>query len=182
MIRLVAVRLIDAIPTMLLVLTLVFVALRMLPGDPALAALGEYATPEQLDRLRDEMGLNLPLWEQYISFLWNVVTLNFGNSLALSFSVSEMLALHVPYTIQLTIASMIIGGIISVPLGVVSATHRGRAADSGVRIFALLGAAIPDFYLGALVLIVFRCTSAGFRLAAAAKVFGAYFITWLCPR
>ena len=70
---------------------LVFVAMRILPGDPAVAALGEYATPEQLASFRERMGLNVPLWQQYLDFLVNIVTLNFGTSMITGENISAML-------------------------------------------------------------------------------------------
>ena len=81
MARYLALRLLDAIPTVFLVLTLVFIAMRILPGDPALAALGDKATPEQLALFREQMGLNVPLWRQYFDFFIGVLTLDFGRSL-----------------------------------------------------------------------------------------------------
>ena len=153
MIRTVALRIVDAIPTMLLVLTLVFLALRLLPGDPALVALGDNATPDQLALFRAKLGLDVPLWQQYITFILNVVRLHFGNSYMNSAPIGELLQENLPYTIELAAAATVVGVFIGMPLGVISATRRGRAADYGSRLFALLGFAVPDFYLGALFLI-----------------------------
>lgn len=155
MTRYVVLRLADAIPTVLLVLTLVFVAMRILPGDPALAALGDTALPDQIAALREKMGLNLPLWQQYINFLGGVLTLDFGRSLINNTPVLELLAYNLPYTIELTIVAMLMGISAGIPLGVLAATHRNRMPDSAVRLFSLIGYAIPDFYLGALLLIMF---------------------------
>src|SRR5271155_4586160 len=94
-------RVVDAIPTVLLALTLVFVALRLLPGDPAQVALGEFATADQVHALRVKMGLDAPLWLQYLTFLRDVVTLQFGTSFASSVPVKEILAQNLPYTIEL---------------------------------------------------------------------------------
>ena len=153
MLRMIGLRVIDAIPTMLLVLTLVFFALRILPGDPAQVALGEFATPEQIAALRAKMGLDVPLWQQYLVFLWGAVTLDFGTSFVSSVPVGDMLAENLPYTIELTLLATIFGLLMGIPLGVASAKRRGTAVDFGARVFALLGYAIPDFYLGALLLI-----------------------------
>jgi peptide/nickel transport system permease protein len=153
--RLVASRVLDAIPTMLLVLTLVFVAMRLLPGDPAVTLLGDHATPAQIEAMRARLGLDVPLWQQYLRFLWNALTFDFGKSFVNSQSVAAMVALNLPYTIELTIVSTLIGTIAAIPLGVVAATHRGKAADYATRLFSLAGFAIPDFYLGALLLIAF---------------------------
>ena len=155
MLRTVGARLLDVVPTVLLVLTLVFIALRLLPGDPAAVALGDYATPEQLKLFREQMGLNLPLWHQYFDFLWNMLTLDFGQSLVDRTSVLHVIAVNLPYTIELTLVATAMGLLFGIPLGVLAAVHRGKLPDAGVRGFSLIGYAIPDFYLGALFLIVF---------------------------
>jgi peptide/nickel transport system permease protein len=146
-------RVLDAIPTVLLALTLVFVALRLLPGDPAQVALGEFATPDQVHALRVKMGLDAPLWLQYLHFLRDVATLNFGTSFTSSVPVKDILAQNLPYTIELTLLATLFGLVMGVPLGVIAATRRGSSVDFSARIFALIGFAVPDFYLGALLLI-----------------------------
>lgn len=148
-------RLVDAIPTVFFVLTLVFVAMRILPGDPALAALGDNALPDQLAAFREKMGLNVPLWQQYLNFLKGVVTLDLGRSLISNTPVVQLLAHALPYTVELTLVATLMGVAAGVPLGVLAATHRNQAADSGVRLYSLVGYAVPDFYLGALLLITF---------------------------
>jgi peptide/nickel transport system permease protein len=148
-------RVVDSAITIILVVSLVFVAMRILPGDPAVAALGEYATPEQLAAFRARMGLDAPLWLQYLTFLRDIVTLNFGTSMITGESISAMLLANLPYTVELTIAAMLVGMIIGVPIGVLSATRRGSAADYSARVIALAGFCVPDFFLGALILIIF---------------------------
>jgi len=155
MLRVIGARLLDAVPTVLLVLTLVFIALRLLPGDPALVALGDYATPEQLALFRQQMGLNAPLWQQYFLFIWDMLSLDFGQSLIDRRPVLQLLAENLPYTIELTLVATGMGLFIGVPLGVIAAVNRNRLPDAGVRVFSLVGYAVPDFYLGALLLIVF---------------------------
>ncbi len=148
-------RLADAIPTILLVLTLVFIAMRILPGDPAIAALGDNATAEQLQLFRERMGLNAPLWQQYINFVIGTLSLDFGRSAMTDQPVLGLIAYNLPYTIELTIVAMIMGVVVGVPFGVWAATHRNGLPDSAMRGFSLFGYAIPDFYLGALLLITF---------------------------
>jgi ABC-type dipeptide/oligopeptide/nickel transport system permease component len=155
MLRMALARLLDAVPTVLLVLTLVFVALRLLPGDPALVVLGEYATQEQLALFRAQMGLDQPLWWQWLDFLRDMLTLDFGSSMITRQPVATLLAENLPYTIELTLLATCIGLVLGVPIGVAAAVHRGRWPDNGARVFSLVGYAIPDFYLGALLLIVF---------------------------
>ena len=101
------------------------------------------------------MGLNLPLWHQYVDFLWNMLTLDFGQSLVDRTSVLHVIAVNLPYTIELTLVATAMGLLFGIPLGVLAAVHRGKLPDAGVRGFSLIGYAIPDFYLGALFLIVF---------------------------
>ncbi|MDB5585752.1 MAG: dppB [Devosia sp.] len=153
--RYLLIRLADAIPTIFLVLLLVFIAMRILPGDPAIAALGDMATAEQLQMFREKMGLNAPLWMQFINFVWGVLTLNMGTSMMSNQSVVGLVLYNLPYTIELTLVAMLMGLTAGVPLGVLAATHRNKLPDSGVRVFSLIGYAVPDFYLGALLLIVF---------------------------
>ncbi len=148
-------KLLDAVPTVLLVLTLVFVALRILPGDPALVALGDYATPEQLALFRSQTGLDAPIWQQYFTFLWDMIRFDFGSSLILHRPVVDIIAENLPYTIELTIFATLLGVLFGLPFGVIAAVKRNKWPDSGMRIFSLIGYAIPDFYLGALLLIAF---------------------------
>lgn len=142
-------------PTVFLVLLLVFIAMRILPGDPAIAALGDMATPEQLALFRERMGLNDPLWLQFITFVIGVFTLDLGNSMMSNQNVVGLILYNLPYTIELTVVAMLMGILAGVPLGVLAATNRNKLPDSGVRVFSLIGYAIPDFYLGALLLITF---------------------------
>lgn len=148
-------KLLDAIPTLWLVLTLVFIALRILPGDPALVALGDFATPEQLALFREQTGLAAPLWQQYFTFLWDVVTFDFGASLISKERVAVLIVHNLPYTVALAFGATLIGLIVGLPFGVWAAVRKNRLPDQGMRIFSLIGYAIPDFYLGAILLIVF---------------------------
>src|SRR5579875_3694433 len=124
MLRVVVQRLIDAIPTILLVLTLVFLALHVLPGDPAQTILGDQATPQQLALVRAKLGLDRPLILQYVHFLWDTLRLQFGNSYMNNLPIGAILWQNLPYTMELTLAATILGVAMGVPLGVVSATHR----------------------------------------------------------
>lgn len=157
-------RLLDAIPTIFLVLTLVFIALRLLPGDPALVALGDQATPEQLALFREQAGLNVPIWQQYFVFLWDMLTLNFGKSLISGSNVVDTIARNLPFTVELTIVATGIGALIGIPFGVWAAVRKNRAPDQGMRVFSLVGYAVPDFYLGAMLLIIFALNLAWFPI------------------
>ena len=155
MIAYIARRLLEVVPTVLLVLTLVFLALRVLPGDPAVAALGEFATPAAIETFRHKLGLDQPLWAQYIAFLRDAVTGDFGRSMINGTSINALLARSLPYTMELAVAALLFGIAVGVPLGVWTATRRGGAVDGFGRLFALLGFSLPDFYLGVLLLLAF---------------------------
>lgn len=167
MIRNLLVRLVDTVPTLLLVLTLVFVAMRILPGDPAVAVLGDAAAPGQLEIYREKMGLNVPIWQQYFNFLGGVLTLDLGNSYQTGQPVIQIIARALPYTIELTVVAVLLGSIIGIPLGVIAARNRNKAPDTSVRVFSLIGYAIPDFYLAALLLIAFALNLHWFPLNGA---------------
>jgi peptide/nickel transport system permease protein len=148
-------RAIDAVLTILLVLTLVFLAMRVLPGDPAVAALGETATQEQLTQFRTVMGLNAPLPVQYVQFVWHMLRFDFGRSFVTNESIAGLLATNLPYTLELALGAIVIGMLLGIPAGVISATRRGTSMDYLTRVLSLTGFCVPEFYLGALLLIVF---------------------------
>ena len=164
-------RLIDAIPTALFVLTLVFLAMRLLPSDPATAVLGDVAGPEQIAALREKLGLNEPLWRQYLDFLVNTVQGDFGRSLVNNVPIGKLLAKHLPYTIELTVAATIIGVVIGIPIGILSAIRRNKPIDYIARIFALTGFSVPDFYFGAILLIVFSLGLGWFPIMGGGETF-----------
>lgn len=164
-------RLIDAVPTALLVMTLVFLAMRVLPGDPAIAVLGDFAGAEQIARFRERMGLNEPLWRQYIDFLVNTLQGDFGRSLVNNVPIGQLLARHLPYTIELTIGATLIGLMIGIPIGILSAVRRNAGIDYVARLFALAGFSVPDFYLGAILLIVFALSFGWFPIMGGGEEF-----------
>ena len=145
----------EVIPTVLLVLTLVFLALRILPGDPAIAALGEYATPDAIATFRHKLGLDQPLWLQYLTFVGRALTGDFGVSMTNGTSINALLLDSLPYTIELALAATLIGIVVGVPLGAWAAVRRNRSPDVIGRLFALAGFSLPDFYVGVLLLIAF---------------------------
>ncbi len=116
-------RVIDAVLTVLLVLTLVFLAMRVLPGDPAVAALGDQASPEQLAQFRDQMGLNASLPVQYLSFVWHMVRLDFGKSFVTNESIAALLGHALPFTLELALVAIVVGMVLGIPAGVMAATH-----------------------------------------------------------
>ncbi|ODT72549.1 MAG: glutathione ABC transporter permease [Pelagibacterium sp. SCN 63-23] len=154
----------DAILTAFLVFSFVFFAMRLLPGDPVIAMLGDRASAETIENVRASLGLDKPLLVQYGEFVWGLLNFDLGTSLINRASVSETMMRNLPYTIALTIASTIIGIVIGIPAGVVSAMRAGKATDHATRIGSLFGSALPDFYLGVLFLLLFGLTLRWFPL------------------
>lgn len=171
MARYISLRVLDSIPTVFLVLTMVFLAMRILPGDPAIAVLGENAQPETIARFREQFGLNDPLWLQYLKFLQDIFTLDLGNSLVKNVPVATLIANNLPYTIELTIVAVLMGLVFGVPMGVYAAVNRNRLPDNSFRVFSLVGYAVPDFYLGAVLLIVFSLNLGLFPINGAGEGF-----------
>jgi ABC-type dipeptide/oligopeptide/nickel transport system permease component len=148
-------RILIAIPTMLITLSMIFFALRILPGDPALSILGEGATEEVLQTLRQQMGLNIPIWQQYLNFLGGIVRGDFGISIATGKPVMEMIQTIFPHTIRLAIGGLFIGCLIGIPIGVLSAIKQNTAMDSLIRFSAMVGISFPPFFLAILLMIGF---------------------------
>ncbi|MCC7021537.1 MAG: ABC transporter permease [Thermomicrobiales bacterium] len=141
-------RLLLAIPVLLGIMTAVFILLQLIPGDPALALAGEKASVEQVDRVREEFGLNRPLPVQYAYFLKSAFTLDFGESLRTHQPVSGELRQFFGATMELSIAALIIALVIGIPAGVIAATHRSTPLDYGTMILALIGISTPVFWAG----------------------------------
>lgn len=148
-------RLLSAILVMWAVATLVFFAMRLIPADPAQVVLGDYASQELIEAFRHKMGLDLPILQQYRSFLVGVLQGDFGRSMVTGRPVAEQIFTLFPYTLSLALASLLIGSAIGIPLGVITAIRRNTIVDSLGRLFALAGFSFPAFYLAVLLLIVF---------------------------
>jgi len=155
MIRHISRRLLLTIPTLLAVFTIIFIIVRVAPGDPAVAALGDSASADAVEALRERMGLNEPLWKQYLTFLGDLSRGDLGRSLISQKPVSEQIAFVLPYTIELTAAAILIGLVLGIPTGVITAIHRNSAADYVGRTLSLLGLSFPSFYLGILFMFFF---------------------------
>jgi ABC-type dipeptide/oligopeptide/nickel transport system permease component len=148
-------RLLAAIPTLLAVLTIIFLIVRVAPGDPAHAALGDYASAEAVENLRERLGLNEPLYVQYFDFLFSLLRGDLGHSLISQQPVSEQIVSVLPYTLQLTVAGMFVGIALGVPLGVWTAVRRNTWVDYVGRIVSLTGLSFPIFFLAILLIYLF---------------------------
>jgi peptide/nickel transport system permease protein len=148
-------RLLQVVPTLLLLSLLVFAWLRALPGGPAQALLGDRATPEKIAELNKVMGLDQPIFVQYGKFLGRILTGDFGTSTITSQPVLAEIGRALPATIELSIAALLIAIVLGIPLGYLAASRRGGPVDVGTVIGTLLGVAVPVFFLGYLLKAVF---------------------------
>src|ERR687896_1817454 len=155
MIRHIGRRLLLAVPTLLAVFTIIFIIVRVAPGDPAVAALGDYASADAVAALRERMGLNEPLWRQYLTFLGDLARGDLSDSLKTGQPVWTQIESALPHTIELTAAAILIGLILGVPVGVVTAVKRNQAPDYIGRIVSLVGLSLPAFYLAILLIYFF---------------------------
>ena len=157
---LVAARLLQIVPTFLAIGVVVFVLARLLPGDPVSAMLGDRATEEAVARLRGQMGLDQPLWTQFLLFAGRMLRGDFGASIALRVPVTAVIAERLPATLMLTALATVLAVGIAVPLAFVAATQAGRWPDYLIRAAFQVGLSSPIFYVGLLLLTVF---AAGLR-------------------
>lgn len=151
-------RLIQLVPTVLGIVTLVFLMLRLLPGDPAAYIAGENIGEEALEGLRQQLGLNKPIGEQYVEYLVRLSQLNLGQSVVTSLPVSQLLAGALPITLLIGGVSLVLGFVISVPLGTIAAflAAKGRGAlDQALIWTAMLIDVMPSFWVGLLLMLLF---------------------------
>jgi len=148
-------RLLSALLVMWAVATIVFLAMRLVPADPAEVVLGDHATEAALTAFRARTGLDRPLAEQYVAFFRGLLAGDLGRSLISGEPVGAQIWAVFPYTLTLAIASLVIGAAIGIPLGVWTAIRRGGWLDVLGRVFALAGFSFPAFYLGILLLLLF---------------------------
>ena len=155
-------RLLLIIPTLFLVSVFIFIILRLLPGDVALIILTGGGTtqidPQQYAELKQQLGLNDPWHVQYINWVWGMLRLEGGDSLWTGNPVFEDISRALPATIQLTVMALLISLVIAVPLGILSAMHRNSLLDYGMRTIAISGLAMPDFLVGAMLVLVLILT------------------------
>ena len=155
MIRFVLRRSLLAVPTIVAAATLVFSLIHAVPGDPVDVMLGESAQAADRSALRQALGLDRPLLVQYRDFLTGLAVGDLGRSLVSDEPVARLIAARVPATLQLTFAALAVAVALALPLGILAAARPGTLIDRGAVAFALLGAAMPTFWLGPLLIIVF---------------------------
>jgi len=143
------------IPVIIMVGIITFLLIRLIPGDPAAQMLGLDATPKEIEVLRHEMGLDQPIYKQFIIWGGNVVQGNLGHSIFLNQPVSEAIVEHLECTISLAILALTYSVLVALPIGVVAAVKQNAWQDKVVMTFALFGVSAPSFWLGLMAIFVF---------------------------
>ena len=148
-------RIIQVIPVLFLCSVIIFSLIRLIPGNPALILAGPDALPEQIEALTSELGLDKPIIIQYFIWISNVLMGDFGNSIINGYPVFKLIGIKFIATLELAISGLIISLLISFPLGILSAIKRNGIIEKFTTIFVALGQAIPTFWLGILLVLVF---------------------------
>jgi glutathione transport system permease protein len=148
-------RMLALAPTLLGALTLIFMVVHLIPGDPVLVILGENYSQASYDTMRQRLGLDKPLLTQYANYLQEVATGNFGDSFRTKRSIAEDIAAQFPYTLQLAIASLLMSLVIGIPAGMIAALNRNRLPDQISTILSLFGICTPGFWLGVMLIYFF---------------------------
>ncbi len=151
-------RLLSLLFVLLGVVTLVFLLIHLVPGDPVQTMLGESATPTDLEALRQALGLDQPLLTQWSTYMLNLLQGDLGTSLYSKEPIFEMLLERFPATLELAVASLFIAVLVALPFGSIAALRKDSVYDNGAMIFSLLGVSIPNFWLGPLLILLFSLT------------------------
>lgn len=183
-------RLLSVIPTLIGVTFVIFMFQRLIPGDPAVAMLGEHAAKENVERIREQLGLNRPLFldrdalhqgdfaqffdSQYIRYLGRLVRLDLGDSIHRRIPVAETLAQRFPATVELGLLSLMIAILIGIPVGIASAARRNSILDGVSMVGSLIGVSMPIFWLGLMEIMLFAVLlnwlPTGGRLSSGVKI------------
>src|SRR6201987_1329955 len=155
MLRYVLTRLLYTLPVIWLVVSLVFLLVHLVPGDPIAQMLGEGAPAADLEAARHAYGLGLPLGQQYVNYWKGVLHGNLGTSFRYNQSVTQLLSQRYPSTLQLTVAALVVAILLSIPAGVHSARTRNQWEDRTISVVSLVGLAFPNFALGPILILVF---------------------------
>jgi peptide/nickel transport system permease protein len=146
--RYIVVRLLLTIPMLLILVSVVFLVLRVIPGDPAVAILREGASEEQLQAFRERLGMNVPIHMQYFNFMSGIVRFDFGESMVRPVPVTQEIKTFFPATVELAIFSMLVTAIVGVYTGAYAAQHRKKSRDYVIRILSIVLYSIPIFWFG----------------------------------
>jgi peptide/nickel transport system permease protein len=153
------------VPVLLGVITVVFVALRLIPGDPAIALAGDKASAAQIEQMREGLGLNRPLPVQYVEFVTNILTGQLGTSIRTRASISKELPENFAPTVELSLAALLIAVAVGLPTGILAAIRRGTVLEQAMMIGSLFGVSMPVFWIGLMLIYVLGAQAGLFPLS-----------------
>jgi peptide/nickel transport system permease protein len=148
-------RLALTLPVVWLVVSLVFLLIHLVPGDPIVQMLGDGATPADISSLRHQYGLDQPLWAQYLHYWSGVLHGDLGSSIRLRSTVANLIAARYPYTMALTLTALGLALALALPAGILAAVRRGRWVDHALSVVSLFGLSVPGLALGPILILVF---------------------------
>lgn len=148
-------RIFDLLPTIFVVAVIVFIVTRMIPGDPASVMLGPQASVEDIEALRQKLGLNEPLYMQFLQYIGNLLQGNLGISYTYNEPIMSLIMDRFPNTVILAISALIIAVIIGIPAGIISASKQNSLLDYSVMLISLIGVSMPIFWLGVMLVLYF---------------------------
>ena len=172
------IRLALTVPVVWLVVSLVFLLIHLVPGDPILQMLGEGATPVDIGLLRHQYGLDQPLWEQYVHYWNGVIHGDLGSSIRLHETVAHLIAARYPFTLALTLTALALGLALALPAGIFAAVHRGRWLDQTLSVVSLFGLSVPSLVLGPVLILFFSIRLGWLPVSGASAGGGAGRIDW----
>ena len=174
-------RILQMIPVLIVSAIAIFLLMRLLPGDAALATLGDKIDPEVYAALREEMGLNQSLWTQFTVWVFALAQGDLGTSVIYKIPVAGLVASRMQVTVLLAVVAVVMTVVIALPLGYLAGAKKGKLPDVVVRLLALLGLAAPSFWVGLMLLIVFGVRLAIFPTSGWGKTMGEHFWSLILP-
>ena len=184
MLDFIARRLVAIIPVLAVVAVFVFLMLRLTPGDPAAVIAGDNATSDQIADIREKLGLNLPIWQQFGIWIGNILQGNFGESFFFKKTVAELIAQRVEPTLALATCTLIFAVLVSVPIGVLAAYRQGSVFDRSVMAFSVLGFSMPTFVIGYCLIYLFAIELGWLPVQGYVRIaqnFGQFFERMILP-
>ena len=149
------IRLVFAVPVLLGVTLVVFIILSLIPGDPATAILGSYATPDNVERLNAQLGLDKPMWQRYFIWLTNLLSGDFGRSYSLNRPVLDEILERLSATLVLSGTAFVLCSVLGVVLGIISSAKQYELSDKIITLLVIIGISIPSFFLGMMMILYF---------------------------
>ncbi|KMY51834.1 ABC transporter permease [Peribacillus loiseleuriae] len=148
-------RILNMIPTLLIVAVIIFLITRMLPGNPAAVMLGPQASAEEIEVLTEKLGLNEPLYIQFFDYIGNLLQGNLGNSLTYNMPIIDLIMERFPNTVILAVSALLIAILVGVPAGIIAARKQNSIFDYAFTTFSLMGVSMPIFWLGIMLVLFF---------------------------